>query len=143
MNRTFSTLLFTAIIADHAHTADEAAPQSLKRMTLDSFAQTTINVLRDDGISEYLPTIVLTGTQEIRTIQGIPATIDHRTAIQNVIRRAHYESKEFFFGVRSTPETLTAGHYRPGKPTEFMTIAKIDGEYSTKPLSTCDWWTIQ
>lgn len=65
-------------------------------MTLDWFAQATINVIRKDGIAEYLPTIVLNETQEFRVIQGIPVTVDHRTAIQNVVRRSGYQSQEFF-----------------------------------------------
>lgn len=65
-------------------------------MTLESFAQATINVIREDGIAEYLPTIVLTEPQELRVIEGIPATVDHRTAVQNLVRRSSCESKEFF-----------------------------------------------
>jgi hypothetical protein len=144
MNRAFFILLLGAILAAWSFAGEPASkPTPRKPMTLDSFAQATINVIREDGIAEYLPTIVLTETQEFRVIEGIPATVDHRTAVQNVVRRSNYESKEFFFGVRSSPETITIGHFHPGKPTEFMTIAKTSDGYSTKPLPTCDWWTIQ
>jgi hypothetical protein len=144
MNRAFFILLLGAILAAWTFASEPATkPTPRKPMTLDSFAQATINVIREDGITEYLPTIVLTETQEFRVIEGIPAIVDHRTAVQNVVRHSSYESKEFFFGVRSAPEQITIGHFRPGQPTEFMTIAKTSDGYSTKPLPTCDWWTIQ
>jgi hypothetical protein len=145
MNRAFFLLLLLSTILAAWSFAGEPAekPTPQKSMTLKSFAQATINVIHEDGIAEYLPTIVLTETQEVRVIEGIPANIDHRTAVQNVVRRSSYESKEFFFGVRSASETITIGHFRPGKPTEFMTITKTSDGFSTKPLQTCDWWTIQ
>ena len=144
MNRAFFILLFGAILAAWTLAGEPAAkPTPRKPMTLASFAQATINVIREDGIAEYLPTIVLTEIDEFRVIEGIPATVDHRTAIQNVVRRSNHESKEFFFGVRSSPEQITIGHFRPGQPTEFMIIAKTSDGYSTKPLQACDWWTIQ
>ena len=102
----------------------------------------TINVIREDGIAGYLPTIVLTKTQEFRVIEGISAAVDHRTAIQDVIRRSGYEAKEFFFGVRSAPEQITIRHCRPGQPPEYMTIAKSSDVFSTKALQTCEWWKV-
>jgi hypothetical protein len=143
MNRPYFILLLGAIFAAWSFADEPAAkPTPRKPMTLDSFAQATINVIREDGIPEYLPTIVLIETQEFRVIEGVPATIDHRVAIQNVVRRSSYESKEFYFGVRSSPEQITIGHFQPGKPTVFMTIAKTTDGYSTKPLEKCDWWKI-
>ncbi|MGC3989414.1 MAG: hypothetical protein QM796_07000 [Chthoniobacteraceae bacterium] len=113
MNRAFFILLFGVILTMSSFAGEPAAkPTPRKPMTLDSFAQATINVIREDGIAEYLPTIVLTETQEFRVIEGIPSTVDHRTAIQNVVRRSSYESKEFFFGVCSSPEQITIGHFR-------------------------------
>ena len=143
MNRSFFILLLGVFFADWTF-ADEptAKPPTQKPMTLDFFAQATINVIREDGIGEYLPTIVLTETQEFRVIEGVPATVDHRDAIQNVVRRSQYEFKEFYFGVRSAPERITIGHFRPGQPTVFMTIAITADGYLAKPLETCDWWKI-
>ena len=143
MNRVAFILLFSVIFTALSFAGQPAStPDPRKPMTLDSFAQATINVVREDGIAEYLPTIVLTDIQEFRVVEGIPATVDHRTAVQNVIRRSGYDSKEFYFGVRSAPDQITIGHYRPGEPTVFMTISKAGSDYAVKPLGTCDWWAI-
>lgn len=131
-----------AILATWWFVGGPAARQKTRRpMTLESFAEATIQVIREDGIAGYLPTILLNG--EIRVIEGIPATVDHRTAIQNVVRRSNLEDNEFLFGVRSADETITLGHFRPGRPTEFMTIARTSAGYATNTLETCDWWKIQ
>jgi hypothetical protein len=111
-------------------------------MTLQDFANMTIKVVRDDGVADYLPTFVLPDTQQIRAIQGIPADVDHRDAVQNVVRRSGYETREFFFGVKSAPQQITIGHFRPGQPTEFMEIIETPDGYSASQLSSCDWWRV-
>jgi len=111
-------------------------------MTLQDFAKMTINVIREDGIDGYLPTFVLPDTQQIRAIQGIPDDVDHREAIQNVVRRSGYETREFFFGVQSAPQQITIGHFRPGQPTEFMSITESADGYSAGVLASCDWWRV-
>jgi hypothetical protein len=109
-------------------------------MTLQDFANMTINVVREDGIAGYLPTFVLPDTQQIRAIQGIPSDVDRRDAIQNVARRSGYEKREFFFGVNLAPKQITVGHFRPGQPTEFMEIIETADGYLTRPPASCDWW---
>jgi hypothetical protein len=109
-------------------------------MTLQDFAEMTINVIREDGFDGYLPTFVLPDTQEVRVIQGIPTEVDHRDAVQNVARRSAYETREFFFGVLSAPQRITIGHLRPGQPSEYMEITETPDGYSANPLASCDWW---
>ena len=111
-------------------------------MTLKEFAHITISVVRDDGIEDYLPTLAFPETQQIRAIQGIPNEVDHREAIQKVVRRSQHERQEFFFGVRSGPGTITVGHHRPGQLPEFMEISESGEGYQTTPLATSPWWTI-
>jgi hypothetical protein len=111
-------------------------------MTLRDFAEMTVNVIREDGIAEYLPTLLFPETQEIRAIRGIPDDVDHREAIQNVVRRSGHERREFFFGIRSEPGRITTGHFRPGQPTEFMEIYESPDGYSTTTLQACDWWRV-
>lgn len=111
-------------------------------MTLQEFAEITIDVLRDDGIAEYLPTFAFPETEEIRAIQGIPETVDHRDAIQNVVKRSGYGTREFFFGVRSAPNQVTVGHYRPGRAAKFMAITETDDNYSASKVMSCPWWKV-
>lgn len=111
-------------------------------MTLQEFADITIDVLREDGLAEYLPTFAFPDTEEIRAIQGIPVTVDHRDAIQNVVKRSGYGTREFFFGVRSAPDQVTVGHYRPDRATKFMAITETDDDYSSRKLTSCPWWKV-
>jgi len=111
-------------------------------MTLQDFAKMTIKVISDDGIAGYLPTFVLPDTQQVRAIQGIPAEVDHRDAVQNVVRRSGYEKREFYFGVHSAAQQITIGHFRPGQPTEFMEIIGTSDGYEARALESCDWWRV-
>ena len=111
-------------------------------MTLEEFAGITIKVIREDGMADYLPTLAYPDTQKIRAIQGIPDDVDHREAIQNVVRRSGDEKREFFFGVRSAPGRITTGHFRPGQVTEFMDIVETSDGYSTVAVDTCEWWKV-
>lgn len=111
-------------------------------MTLKEFADMTIEVNREDGIQGYLPTFVLPDTKEVLVIQGIPDDVDHREAVQNVIRRSGYETREFFFGVQSGPQQITIGHFRPGKTPDFMEITETPEGYSTSTLESLDWWRV-
>lgn len=111
-------------------------------MTLEEFAEITIDVVRDDDIEDYLPTLAFPDTQEIRAIQGIPDEVDHREAIQKVVRRSNHEKQEFFFGVRSAPGRITVGHHRPGQSPEFMEIAESRTGFETIPAVAPSWWTI-
>ena len=111
-------------------------------MTLQEFSDITLKVIRDDGIADYLPTLALPETKKIQAIQGIPPHVDHREAIQNVVRRSGFEKREFFFGVLSSPGRLTIGYYRPGQPTEFMEISETPSGYAATPVASCDWWRV-
>ena len=111
-------------------------------ITLQDFADITLKVIREDGIADYLPTFALPETHEIRAIQGIPNEIDHRDAIQNVVRQSGYETCEFFFGVRSAPKEITIGHFRPGQTTEFMRITETSDGYSVSTVASIDWWRV-
>jgi hypothetical protein len=111
-------------------------------MTLEEFTDTTISVVREDGIGEYLPTLAYPETKQFRVIQGIPEGVDHREAIQNVIRRSGGDQREFFFGVRSAPKRITTGHFRPGRPTEFMEVFETPEGYATAAIEACGWWTV-
>ena len=120
---------------------DKLLPQ--KPMTADSFASSTIEVIKKDGIEVYLPTVVLPKTNEFRVIEGIPDTVDHKIAIQNVIRKSGYQKEEFLFGVLSSPRIITIGHFRLGQPTEFREIVPAGGGYKIKVVNSVDWWTIE
>jgi hypothetical protein len=111
-------------------------------MTLEQFTEMTLHVVLDDGMGDYLPTLLYPDTQEVRAIEGIPAGVDHRQAIQDVARRSSGDKRQFFFGVCTQPGQIVTGHFRPGRPTQFMQVLETTEGYSALPLQRCDWWTI-
>ena len=123
-----------------AFAADADPPK--EPMTLESFADSTIEVIKEDGIDEYLPTIALSKINELRVIDGIPENIDHKEAIQNVVRRSGYDSQEFFWAVLSSPGVITLGHSKPGQATRFMMITKEGERYKAAGTKDCEWWKV-
>jgi hypothetical protein len=109
---------------------------------LEQFTNITVNVIREDGLNGYLPTLMNPATKEVRAIESIPADIDHRDAIQDVIVRDGLHLGEFFFGVQTAPREITTGHYTPYSAS-FMTIVEANDGYVVRALEKCSWWRIQ
>ena len=113
-------------------------------LTLSGFIQTTLEVLQDNGIDTYLPTIIPLGSpgKPVICIKGIPEEVDHRDAIQQVILEAGLNDSEFFFCVRNAENELVGGHYRESG-TDFFGIRKSPLGYVSIPAPACDWWHIR
>ena len=111
-------------------------------MTLQQFTEMTVHVIREGGMGDYVPTVLYPDTQEVRAIEGIPAGIDHREAVQDVVHRSGGDKRQFFFGVCSEPGRIVTGHFRPGQAMEFMQIVEAPEGYSSLPLERCEWWSI-
>lgn len=109
---------------------------------LQSFASMTVNVLHKDGISGYLPTIVVPSQRSVAVIEGIPVGVADQTALQEKVIEKGLLDLEFWFGVKSGDEEVTVGVYRPGDSTEFALIKRQGSSYQV--ISDVDrrWWTI-
>ena len=112
-----------------------------KRYSLEELTRITLEVIEDDGLDGYLPTLMVPSKKEIRVIEGIPKSKDHRQAIQEVIRQDKLDKKEFFFGVQSGRNEITTGHYKRGAAS-FMHIKKSKSGYSISGSPFCKWWRI-
>jgi hypothetical protein len=106
-------------------------------MTIDDFARMTVGVAGEDDVAAYVPTLLFPDNWEILGIEGIPAEIDHRDAVQTVILRNDYQKRTFFFGVRSGSREITVGHFRPGEPTEFIVLIKGDDGFDEHISQSC------
>jgi len=111
-------------------------------MTLKDFTDITLKVIEKNGVADYLPALALPDTQRIKAIEGIPDHVAHTEAIQKVILRSGFETREFFFGVRSGDGQITTGHYCPGRKTSFMLIREIDSGYVVESIENCSWWRV-
>lgn len=108
-------------------------------MTLDEFAQITLAVAAEGGIDTYAPTLIAEET--VRVVQGIPPEVDHREAIQQVIRQSGLEHAAYFFGVRSGPQEITTGEHRDGR-TRFVRILGLQAGFTLLEEDVCPWWTL-
>lgn len=106
-------------------------------MDLDEFTHLTITVLEGQAIATYAPTLII--GEQVQVIQGIPEGVDHREAIQDVVRRMGLQHAEFLFGVRSGPREVTTGHQGP-TGTQFRVISSLAQGYSLSSLDHCAWW---
>ena len=106
-------------------------------MDLDEFTHLTITVLEEQDISSYAPTLIM--GEQVQVIQGIPAGMDHREAIQDVVRRMGLKHSEFLFGVRSGPREVTTGYQGP-TGTRFRVISSLSQGFSLSSPEHCLWW---
>jgi hypothetical protein len=115
----------------------------MERMTLDSFMENTVAFLAEHGAEDYLPTILPVGQpgKPLMLIRGIPEQIDHRDALQQVIRDTGLLAGEFFFCVRSGADELVGGRYTP-RATEFFAIRQSGGKFFAGRIPGCEWWRL-
>jgi len=109
-------------------------------LTLAQFAAMTISVLASDGIDGYLPTLVSRENRSVRVLEGIPADVDHRKALQDWIVRVGTLSSHLF-AVRSGAHEITAGSC-VSSACEFVLISDNDAQFETKSTPVPDWWHI-
>ena len=106
---------------------------------LASFTETTRRVLTRDGMDEYLPTLLV--GKDIRVIEGIPPNVDHREAIQKHAAKLGLLKGEFFFGVRTGPDRVTTGHFKPGS-VECMSVVRSAEGLSVTEGADASWWKV-
>ncbi len=106
-------------------------------MDLQEFTEITLAVAEEHGIGLYAPTLIVQG--QVQVIQGIPPEVDHREALQQVVRRQGLEDREFFFGVRSGPQEITTGHHTL-EGMAFMRISGLHQGFMVSKLEICPWW---
>jgi len=109
---------------------------------LQSFTDTTVAVLRTDGIEGYLPTLVIPSQATVTVIQGIGPGASHTRALIETINERGLNDEELLFGVKSGSNTVVTGHYVPGARSQFIEITLVGGEFKQRPLHDCGWWTV-
>ncbi|MBI4913824.1 MAG: hypothetical protein HY823_13905 [Acidobacteria bacterium] len=119
--------------------AGEGEEGRTERMDLDEFTHITLAVASENGFASYAPTLIV--GEQVQVIQGIPEGLDHREALQDVIRRTGLEGSDFLFGVRSGPGEITTGHHLGGA-TLFMRILELQQGFTLQPTPECAWWTL-
>ena len=112
-------------------------------LTLDAFMENTVEFLTEHGAEDFLPTILPVGQlgKPLMLIRGIPPSIDHRDALQQVIRDTGLLQGEFYFCVRSGADELIGGHCTP-RGIEFFAIRESGGKFIAGRIPCCEWWSL-
>lgn len=108
--------------------------------TLEQFAQATVNVVGDTPVSDYVPTFAIDG--EVLVLEGIPAEVDHRYAIQDHAQRNGWDKADFLFGVRSGEGEITLG-FHSGSGSEFALLRWIHDSVQFQPIDRPGWWWLE
>lgn len=115
----------------------------MNTLTLQEFIETTLEVLESTGMEKYLPTLIPFGSEEgpLMLIEGIPADVDPREALQEVVRLGEFNNSTFFFCVRAAVDELVGGLYSPAG-TEFFAIRESSKGFLAGRVPACDWWRV-
>ncbi|HJV90167.1 MAG TPA: hypothetical protein VJ623_07685 [Holophagaceae bacterium] len=108
-------------------------------MELEEFTHLTLTVVEEQKDETYAPTLVV--GDEVRIINGIPEGLDHREALQNVVRRLGLADYEFLFGVRTSPTEVTTGHHTP-LGVQVQRITELGKGYTISGVEECLWWNL-
>ncbi|HJW33561.1 MAG TPA: hypothetical protein VJ505_09385 [Holophagaceae bacterium] len=108
-------------------------------MNLEEFTHITLAVVEEQQDESYAPTLIV--GDEVRIINGIPEGLDHRTAIQDVVRRLGLMDYEFLFGLRTGPHEVTTGHHTP-LGIQIQRITELGKGYSISEVEECPWWDL-
>lgn len=65
-------------------------------MDIAEFRDITIAVIRDGGIAEYIPTLILPAEGVVMALEGIPNDVSDEDAARKWLRDSGHESKEYF-----------------------------------------------
>ncbi len=106
-------------------------------MNLEEFTHITVTVLEEQRVATYAPTLIV--DEEVRVIQGIPEGLDHREALQDVVRRMGLQEAEFLFGLRTAPHEVTTGHHSP-VGIQIQRISEMGKGYTISEVEECPWW---
>lgn len=113
-------------------------------MTLEEFAEATLDVLREDGIAAYLPTVCLPARREIQVVEGIPATVPDTEAIKHVAAMPALAGQRLLLGVRSGPSRVDVVEVQPGRAPRFLSILEDDDGalvVARGEPEAYGWWT--
>ena len=110
-------------------------------LTFAQYICMTMLMLTSDGIAAHLPTLVVSDDHLVNVLEGIPAEVDQREALQDWIIGCGVPSS-FLFGVRSGLNEVTIGRCTSPK-CEFVSIAEHDGRFETSSVAAPLWWHIE
>ncbi|MBK9006153.1 MAG: hypothetical protein IPM31_04080 [Anaerolineae bacterium] len=79
-------------------------------MDIAEFRSITMTVIRESGIADYIPTLILPAEGVVMALEGIPSDISHEDAARQWIRENGYESAEYFLAFRAAGDEIYLEH---------------------------------
>jgi len=91
-------------------------------MNITDFQRMTMRIVQDDGIAEYLPTLILPSEGVVIALEGIPNDINHEDAARKWIKDSGHESKEYFLAFKVSNEEIHLEHHKDNLLIETAVI---------------------
>ena len=79
-------------------------------MDIAEFKRITLQVIKDNGIRPYIPTVIVPSEGVVVALEGIPDDITHENAARIWINESGYESKEHFLAFKVSDEEIHLEH---------------------------------
>ncbi|MGY3265555.1 hypothetical protein [Lysobacter sp. HA35] len=103
------------------------------------FVDATCNILAEDGFASYLPTLSVGG--EILVAEGIPTSVPHTDALQDLSREYGLDSVGSFFAVLAAPDLVVAGQRLPAG-WQFVEIQAHPAGMLVQPSRRPSWFNL-
>ena len=91
-------------------------------MDIAEFKRITLQVIQDNGIPPYIPTVIIPSEGVVMALEGIPDDITHEDASRIWIKESDYESKEYFLAFKVSDEEIHLEHHKEDGTVETETI---------------------
>ena len=91
-------------------------------MDIAEFKRITEQVIQDNGIPPYIPTVIVPSEGVVVALNGIPDDITHVDAARIWINESGYDSKEYFLAFKVSDEEIHLEHHKEDGMVETATI---------------------
>ncbi len=91
-------------------------------MDIAEFKRITMQVIQDNGIPPYIPTLIVPSEEAVMCLRGIPEDISHEDAARDWVQEMGFESKEYFLAFKVSDEEIHLEHHKADGMVDTETI---------------------
>jgi hypothetical protein len=93
-------------------------------MDIAEFKRITEQVIQDNGIPPYIPTLIVPSEEAVMLLRGIPEDMSHEVAARDWVQEMGHESKEYFLAFKVSDEEIHLEHHKEDGMVETATIRR-------------------
>ena len=91
-------------------------------MNIATFRKMTLDVIQEEGIPEYIPTLILPSEKVVIVLEEIPGDVSHEAAARKWVKDSGHESKEYFLAFKMSDEEIRLEHHKDNSVVETAII---------------------